>query len=78
MQLIEGFACISSNPDRIWTNLPEKERREILRYRGFDSFIWFWIEEEEKIDHHKNKFGLLPLDKITLVKNYLNIQYTQK
>ncbi len=71
MQVVEGLTCISPNPSRVWVNLPEEERKEIIRYRGFDFIAWFWIEEEKKVEHYKNKFGLLPLHKIELVKSYL-------
>lgn len=70
MQLIEGLSCISKNPDHIWKNLPKKERKKLLEYRGIDSHTWFWVEKFQE-ELQVNSLDLVSLKDIVKVKQYL-------
>jgi len=68
MEIINGIACINED-DRIWRQLSDDGRDLLLKYKGANTSLGFY--GNKILDDWKNKFGLIDLDDVELVKNDL-------
>lgn len=73
---LEGIVTITRNPEMTWIHLSLKQREKILEYKGFDSIIWFWAEDNTEINKLKNELELISIEDFEQIKEYIDSTIT--